>query len=591
MAKGALAAGLQQKSGSATQLGLGIAQIGQNFGRTMERKMVREQQAQKEFTEKREAFKKDQQALYDGIAYEDQFEDTGLTDLDEAGQKFADTLRSEYELNNQMYEMGYIDEAEVRKRNARMKGQVKHLKEGVYGKMTAFKENYDKLQAEGKESEADSLKLQMMESMTKNISFGVDGAGNVEMRTPGGMADPSQASKVPIFKDSKIVGTGADRKIEIGETQYGTVSNKGTGSGVTRIPLSKFNDLLRNENGVDLDNVTSSITGLEGAGDIYRAGSREYTRYTGFGEEGGRELSKQQDQLMGTAIAGMSQTEKIDALSRLGGVYTDPAEYEKLTANEKKDAMLVDPSAVMGYGVEVEKEIDDRLKRGLNNKLMNELVAKESSKPYDDPLKRAAQLKEINKKPLTKSAKELRRYGDRDKDRLVTAHYPTGSDGIKMDFIVNAADTPEISRQLFSDLEAQVGVPMSEANMIDALTNIKYQGDMVDVETGYTEVEFGMEMNVPIYEKDDKGVIVTDDNGKPVQRMIYDERVGKDVPAFEKKPVLFKYKPLTLSDYNKIITKTGRDPISDKDWQKILDARQKDKIENGKYSSYSPNKQ
>ena len=497
MAAGALAAGYgAQGAGGNQGSGMtGLATIGLSIGAAAERKNIREQEAQKEFTEKREAFKKEQQDLYDGIAYEDQFEDTGLTDLDEAGQKFADTLRSEYELNNQMYEMGYIDEAEVRKRNARMKGQVKHLKEGVYGKMTAFKENYDKLQAEGKESEADSLKLQMMESMTKNISFGVDGAGNVEIRTPGGMADPSQASKVPIFKDSKIVGTGADRKIEIGETQYGTVSNKGTGSGVTRIPLSKFNDLLRNENGVDLDNVTSSITNLEGAGDIYRAGSREYTRYTGFGEDGGRELSKQQDQLMGTAIAGMSQTEKIDALSRLGGVYTDPAEYEKLTANEKKDAMLVDPSAVMGYGVEVEKEIDDRLKRGLNNKLMNELVAKESSKPYDDPLKKASALARISsstKKPLVDTLAILGKdANDGRGDRIQIA--PRDLRGL------GAAGLTENDRfKKFAMQEAQKYAQSLGPMYSDpTFENAKVVGANNFIDDGILQVEFEYDVKVP----------------------------------------------------------------------------------------------
>ena len=209
--------------------------------------------------------------------------------------------------------------------------------------------------------------------MTKNVSFGVDGSGNVEMRTPG-------TGEVAVGPDGKIDPTKA-----------------------TRVPLSKFNDLLRNENGVDLDSVTKGITDLEGAGDIYRAGSREYTRYTGFGKEGGRQLTQQQDQLMGTAIAGMSQTEKIDALSRLGGVYTDKAEFDKLSAEEKKDAMYIDSKDVMGYGADMEKEIDQKLKMGLNNKLMNELVAKESSKPYDDPLKRAAGMARISqstKKPL-----------------------------------------------------------------------------------------------------------------------------------------------------------------------------------------------
>ncbi len=566
MAAGALAAGYgAQGGGGGASRGsgmTGIAQIGLSIGAAAERKNIREQEAQKEFNEKREAFQKEQQDLYDAIAYEDQFEDTGLTDLDEAGQKFADTLRSEYELNNQMYEMGYIDEAEIRKRNARMKGQVKHLKDGVYGKMTAFKQKYDELQAKGTESEADQLKLQMLESMTKNISFGVDGAGNIEMRTPGGMADPSQASKVPIYKDSKIVGTGADRKIEIGETQYGTVSNKGTGSGVTRIPMSKLTDLLSNEEGVGLDTLTDRITGLEGAGDIYRAGSREYTRYTGFAKGGGRELTDQQEQLMSTAIAGLSQTEKIDALSRLGGVYTDAAEYEKLTAEEKKDAMLVDPSAVMGYGADVEKELDDRLKRGLNNKLMNELVAKESSKPYEDPVARAVAIKGATKEPISYE----RVIMNRDK----TA--PVRADGFNDTLLIgpNKGKTMNMSslgigdaqlnnmfkRAIFQSAEGDQlpGIPeMNDENRIEALKNanllnVEMPWNSKDKKRGqYNETTFTFEIQVP------------DDSAAAGGGDVYDPIAPSgSVPM---KTVQVKYKPAGYAEYNNLISLTGRDDL------------------------------
>lgn len=475
MAAGALAAGYgaQGSSGGSQGSGMtGLATIGLSIGAAAERKNIREQQAQKEFTEKREAFKKEQQDLYDGIAYEDQFEDTGLTDLDEAGQKFADTLRSEYEMNNQMYEMGYIDEAEVRKRNARMKGQVKHLKEGVYGKMTAFKDNYDKLVAEGKGSEADALKLQMMESMTKNISFGVDGSGNVEMRTPG-------TGEVAVGPDGKVDPTKA-----------------------TRVPLSKFNDLLRNENGVDLDSVTKGITDLEGAGDIYRAGSREYTRYTGFGKDGGRQLTQQQDQLMGTAIAGMSQTEKIDALSRLGGVYTDKAEFDKLSADEKKDAMYIDSKDVMGYGADMEKEIDQKLKMGLNNKLMNELVAKESSKPYDDPLKRAAGMARISqstKKPLVDTLPILGKdASDGRGDRIQIA--PTNLKGLQAAGLTDNDRFKKSAMEEVMKYKQQMGPMYTDATF----ENAKVVGANNFIDEGVLQVEFEFDVRVQDPQNPDK---------------------------------------------------------------------------------------
>ena len=285
---------------------------------------------------------------------------------------------------------------------------------------------------------------------------------------------------------------------------------------------------------------------------------------------------------MDTAIAGLSQTEKIDALSRLGGVFTDESEYNKLSEEDKKDALFIDPKNVMGYGVEMEQQINEKLKLGLNNKLMNELVAKESSKPYEDSVAKAARLKAVNKEPVTKSAQEIRRYGDRDEDRLVTAHYPTSASGIEMDYIVNADQNADVTRQMFRDLEAQVGSQIG----VDAISNVKYQGDMVDAETGYTEVEFGMDVRVPVYQKDQNGQFKLNDDGNKIQQLDPDT----DEPLFETKSEVFKYRPMNLSDYNKIITRTGRNPISNKDWQKILDARMKAKANKGKYADYSPNK-
>tara|TARA_B100001287_G_C22686496_1_gene534056 strand:- start:2106 stop:3785 length:1680 start_codon:yes stop_codon:yes gene_type:complete len=534
MAKGALAAGYaaQGAGGGARSRGAGmtgLAQIGLSIGAAAERKNIREQEAQKEFTEKREAFRKEQQELYDGIAYEDQFEDTGITDLDEAGQKFADTLRSEYEMNNQMYEMGYIDEAQLRKRNARMKGQVKHLKEGLYGKMTAFKENFDKLQAEGKESEADSLKMQMMEEMTKNISFGVDGNGNVELRTPG-------TGDVAIGPDGKVDPTKA-----------------------TRIPLSKFNDLMTNENGVQLNDLTDRITDLEGAGDIYQVGSREYTRYTGFAKEGGRKLTDQQSALMDTAIAGLSQTEKIDALSRLGGVFTDEEEYNKLTEEEKKDALFVDPKNVMGYGVEMEREINEKLKLGLNNKLMNELVAKESSKPFQDPIERAKAVSNATKEPLTYE----RVIMNRDK----TA--PVRSDGFNDTLQIgpNKGKSLTISSLAIGDKEADnifkrsifqgadgtelPGIDnLTSAQRIDAIKNAKFVNAEMPWNSkkksrgNYKEATFTLEIQVPDYSSPTGAA---DPYAAPEQ-----------VPT---KTVQIKYSPAGYAEYNNFMSLTGRDDL------------------------------
>jgi len=574
MAKGALAAGFaaqnqgggRRGSGSTT----GFADIAFRAGDIAERKKIREQDAQEKFTQARKDFEKEQADLYGALAYEDQFTDTGITDVDEAGQKLASVLKSEYEMTNQLYRMGKIDENEVRRRNARMKGQIGQLKSGVFEKISAFKAELDKKIQAGTDSEADHMKLRQLEDMTENVAFGVDANGNVEIRIPGQEADPSTATKVPTSIESKVV----DGKIQIGETKTTTVSNAGTGqvamkigegmtkrearrsvdmSKATRIPMSKLSSLLQNEPGADLNAMTDRITSLEKAGDIYRAGSREYTRYTQPDGDGGRKLSPDQDELMSIAIRGLSQTEKLDALKKLN------ADFNELGITDND---------VLGYedNPEKVKAIDDALKQGLNNKLMNELRAMESSKPYDDPVERAKSMRT----PMTKSAQEKRRYTDSDEDRLVVANYPTNGKGINMDNVILGTGK---ERGDFINLEADI-----QANKLPPGTkaqNVMWMGDMADAESGYVEVEFAYDAQVPAKNPD----------GTP--QMTLDPNTGASVPVYTKQPMRTKYRPANMSDYNAILTATGRDPIQFKDWQKILDARIKANQEKGKYNSYT----
>jgi hypothetical protein len=555
MAKGALAAGYASQGQTGGRRGSGstpgFADIAFRAGDIAERKKIREQDAQDKFTQARKDFEKEQQDLYGALAYEDQFDDTGITDVDAAGQKLANVLKSEFEMTQQLYRMGKIDENEVRRRNTRMKGQIGNLKSGVYDKISSFKKELDAKVQAGKDSEADHMKLRQLEAMTKNVAFGVDANGNVEIRIPGEEADPSTASKVPTGIESKVV----DGKIQIGETKTTTVSNAGTGqtTGPTRIPMSKLTSMLQNEPGADLNSMTDRIRGLEKAGDIYRAGSREYTRYTQPDGEGGRKLSPDQDELMSMAIKGLSPTEKLDALKKLGGDF---------------DAMGIKDADVLGYedNPEKVKAIDDALKEGLNNKLMNELRAMESSKPYDDPVERAKSMRT----PMTKSAQEKRRYTDSDEDRLVVANYPTDGKGINMDNVILGTGK---ERGDFINLEADI-----QSNKLPPGTkaqNVMWMGDMADAESGYVEVEFAYDAQVPAMNPD----------GTP--QMTYDVNSGKEVPVYTKQPMRTKYRPANMSDYNSILTATGRDPIQFQDWQKILDARIKANQEKGKYNSYT----
>ena len=535
MAKGALAAGYASQGQTGGRRGSGstpgFADIAFRAGDIAERKKIREQDAQKEFTKARDEFQKEQQDLYGALAYEDQFDDTGITDVDAAGQKLANVLKSEFEMTQQLYRMGKIDENEVRRRNTRMKGQIGNLKSGVFEKISSFKAELDKKIQAGTDSEADHMKLRQLEDMTENVAFGVDANGNIEIRTPG-------TGEVAMEIGEGMTKREARRNVDM--------------SKATRIPMSKLSSLLQNEPGADLNSMTDRIRSLEKAGDIYRAGSREYTRYTQPDGEGGRKLSPDQDELMSIAIKGLSPTEKLDALKKLN------ADFNELGITDND---------VLGYedNPEKVKAIDDALKEGLNNKLMNELRAMESSKPYDDPVERAKAMRT----PMTKSAQEKRRYTDSDEDRLVVANYPTDGKGINMDNVILGTGK---ERGDFINLDADI-----QANKLPPGTkaqNVMWMGDMADAESGYVEVEFAYDAQVPAMNPD----------GTP--QMTYNN-MGVEVPVYTKQPMRTKYRPANMSDYNSILTATGRDPIQFQDWQKILDARIKANQEKGKYNSYT----
>lgn len=495
MAKGALAAGFASQGQAGGRRGSGgtpgFADIAFRAGDIAERKKIREQEAQDEFTKARKEFEQEQSDLYGAIAYEDQFDETGITDIDEAGNKLASVLKSEYEMTQQLYRMGKIDENEVRRRNARMKGQVGQLKSGVYDKITKFKADLDaKIQA-GTDSEADRMKLRHLEKMTENVSFGVDSMGNIELRIPGETEDESQATSVPTGIDSQVV----DGKIQIGDTKTKTVSNKGTGAvGVpTRITMSQFSqNILQNENGADLNAMTERIRGLEKSGDIYRAGSREYTRYTQPDGEGGRKLSPDQDELMSIAIAELSPTEKLDALKKLGGDFKQ---------------MGITDNDVLGYDNDPEKvkAIDDALKQGLNNKLMNELRAMESSKPYDDPLERAKELGKIrssNEKPLVRTMPILGKDArDGRGDRIQIA--PTDLRGLGASGLT---ENDRFKKAAFAEAQKYLQTlgPMYSDPTFE---NAKVVGANNFIDEGVLEVEFEFDVKVPDPDRDGKFIV------------------------------------------------------------------------------------
>ena len=528
MAKGALAAGYASQGQTGGRRGSGstpgFADIAFRAGDIAERKKIREQDAQKEFTKARDEFQKEQQDLYGALAYEDQFDDTGITDVDAAGQKLANVLKSEFEMTQQLYRMGKIDENEVRRRNTRMKGQIGNLKSGVFEKISSFKAELDKKIQAGTDSEADHMKLRQLEDMTENVAFGVDANGNVEIRTPG-------TGEVAMEIGEGMTKREARRNVDMKKA--------------TRIPMSKLSSLLQNEPGADLNSMTDRIRGLEKAGDIYRAGSREYTRYTQPDGEGGRKLSPDQDELMSVAIKGLSPTEKLDALKKLN------ADFNELGITDND---------VLGYedNPEKVKAIDDALKEGLNNKLMNELRAMESSKPYDDPVERVKAVKEATKQLPTYERVVMNRdktapmRNDGFNDTLQIG--PRKGQTLTMSSL-GLGDTETnrlLKRASFQGADGSTisGLPpLNDPAMIEAVKN----GTMINAEMPWNsskkqrgdwkEADFTFEIQVPDPE--------AAQNGDPYAG-------GGNVPM---KTVQFKVKASGYQEYNNWISMTGREDL------------------------------
>ena len=537
MAKGALAAGYaaQQQGGGgrrgSSNSNVGFADLALRAGEIAERRNVRERTAQKEFTDARNAFSKEQEEMYGAIAYEDQFDDTGITDIDEAGNKLGNVLKSEFEMTKMLFSMGKIDESEVRRRNTRMKGQVKNLKSGVYDKITSFKSQLDAKVQDGTDSEADHMKLRQLERMTKNVAFGVDASGNIELRLPPTEADPSDASKTPVIRQEKKYVDGEYIDVAVtGETEYDTVDNTGTGQiGVpSKMTMSQFStSILQNEPGVNLNTITDRLRGLEKFGDVYQVGTREYTKYTNSDGKGGRKLGPAQDALMQGAIDGMSQTEKLDALKKIGGDF---------------DEIGITDDDVLGYDKDKEAKVDEILKEGLNNKLMNELRAMESSKPYEDPADKAARVKGATKDKKVTEAFITEEDAGNDGKGNRTQWAPTNGKGIQMNGITSDdVFKRTLERELALTTQKTVGEgPVVLIQGVDVMDSVKVMGATQFEVSGDFEVEY--EYTLP--------------DTKDVE--------GNVIAAGKKKLIKQRYD--NIEDINKFRSAMGLDVISSNDY-------------------------
>lgn len=243
---------------------------------------------QREFDEARKLFRQKQGKEYDPFVYEDQFDDTGITDFDAAGEKFRSQIKDMYELNQFAFNNGFIDETELTKRNTSVKGQVQELS-SIYDDINKYIEEKTKLEAEGKKNDLNDLKLDILQKFDNNLAVnsGIDG---IYMST---------------IKNGERLNTS----------------------------VSDFKRILNLEEGVDLDSVYDNMLENQGFAEYISSG-KKVTKYTE--QEGDMDV-------IDANIATMTDGQIIGSLISLGKIKTDEIKDENIinpTATEEDKQAL-----------------------------------------------------------------------------------------------------------------------------------------------------------------------------------------------------------------------------------------------------------
>ena len=229
---------------------------------------------QKEFDENRAAFKKEMADTYDQYVRENNFDDTGILDYDAATEKLRNSIKQSHLETEYLYDQGTIDEAEVRRRNNEMKGQVGEVK-NLSADIVAYQEKVQKLEEEGKGSEVNGLRTDILEAFSENFNV-VSTAKGLQYQT---------------VVDGKVKGINA----------------------------GEFKRILNAEQGVDIEKDLDDLVKLGGLEEKIEGSGRTAKKVTEYlrGKEG--------NALLKTRIDQWSASEKYDYMLKAGLATDDPA--------------------------------------------------------------------------------------------------------------------------------------------------------------------------------------------------------------------------------------------------------------------------
>lgn len=283
---------------------------------------------QKEFDENRAAFKKEMADAYDQYVHENNFDDTGILDFDSSTEKLRNSIKQSHLETEFLYNQGRIDEAEVRRRNNEIKGQVGEIK-NLSQDIVAYQDSVKKLEDEGKGSEVNNVRTDLLEAMSKNFNV---------VSTEKGL-------------------------------QYQTIID----GEVKGINASQFKKVLDAREGVNIQTDIDEIIKLGGF-DEYVKGDKKIKDFTSIVDE-------EKGEAIGTAfdvsLAKKTDEQILDMMMKLG-----------LADDDEKIAKDNNLRYVKGEDVFSFKATDDdrkKLKAKLKEELVDQLELKRQQTFYQDP--------------------------------------------------------------------------------------------------------------------------------------------------------------------------------------------------------------
>lgn len=320
---------------------------------------------QKEFDENRAAFKKEMAETYDQYVHENNFDDTGILDFDSSTEKLRNSIKQSHLETEFLYNQGTIDEAEVRRRNNEIKGQVGEIK-NLSQDIVAYQDSVKKLEDEGKGSEVNNVRTDLLEAMSKNFNV---------VSTEKGL-------------------------------QYQTIVD----GEVKGINASQFKKVLDAREGVNIQTDIDEIIKLGGFNE-YIQGDKQIKDFTSIVDE-------QKGETIGTAfdvsLAKKTDEQILDMMMKLG-----------LADDDEKIAKDNNLRYVKGEDVFSFKATDDdrkKLKVKLQEELVNQLELKRQEKFYQDPKAILAYKKKLDnqKDPIHTQGMEKREVTVTKPDGTVT---------------------------------------------------------------------------------------------------------------------------------------------------------------------------